>query len=184
MDERQQQRINEAAQQFTGALVQSYRATADRAVSAQEPGAQLTQEFFNRVIENLRTQAEDQRQMTQRLADQQQRAQEAAQDLTRGSVGAYMDFLNSMFSFAQGSVEAAERSPEARSPETAIPESRAGAEELPIEDYDSLNVNQISQRLGELSVEEIEQLRDYETRNKNRRSLLQRFDARIQASSS
>src|ERR687885_413618 len=112
MDERQQQRINEAAQQFTGALVQSYRATADRAVSAQEPGAQLTQEFFNRVIENLRTQAEDQRQMGQRLADQQQRATEAGQTLTQESVNAYMDFVNSMFSFGQQGVQAPQRGTE------------------------------------------------------------------------
>ncbi|MDP8952269.1 MAG: hypothetical protein M3N18_08540 [Actinomycetota bacterium] len=50
-----------------------------------------------------------------------------------------------------------------------------------MEDYDSLTVHQVTQRLGELSVEEIERLRDYETRNKNRRSLMQRFDTRIEA---
>ena len=109
MDERQQQRINEAAQQFSDALAQSYRAVSDRAVSAQEPGARLTQDFFNRVIDNLRTQAEDTRQMTQQLADQQQRVAEAGQTLTGASVDAYMEFVNSMFSFYQTSVEAAER---------------------------------------------------------------------------
>ena len=45
--------------------------------------------------------------MTQQLADQQQRAQEAGRTLTQESVGAYMDFVNSMFSFWQGSVEVA-----------------------------------------------------------------------------
>jgi ABC-type transporter Mla subunit MlaD len=108
----QQQRINEAAQQFTDALVQSFRATADRTVGAQEQGAQLTQEFFNRVIENLRTQAEDTRQVGQQLADQQQRAAEAGQTLTQESVDAYMDFVNSMFSFWQGSTQAAQRGTE------------------------------------------------------------------------
>jgi hypothetical protein len=112
MDERQQQRINEAAQQFSDALAQSYRAVSDRAVSVQEPGARLTQDFFNRVVDNLRTQAEDTRQMTQQLADQQQRAQEATQELTRESVSAYMDFANSMFTFYQGSVETTQRGAE------------------------------------------------------------------------
>jgi ABC-type transporter Mla subunit MlaD len=112
MAEQQQQRINEAAQQFTNALVQSFRATTDRAVGAQEQGAQLTQEFFNRVIENLRTQAEDTRQVGQQLADQQQRATEAGQTLTQESVDAYMDFVNSMFSFWQGSTQAAQRGTE------------------------------------------------------------------------
>jgi uncharacterized protein YdiU (UPF0061 family) len=109
MDEQRQQRVNEAAQQFADALVESFRAVSDRTVSAQEQGAQLTQDFFNRVIDNLRAQAEDTRQMTQQLADQQQRAAEAGQTLTGASVDAYMEFVNSMFSFYQTSAEAAER---------------------------------------------------------------------------
>jgi ABC-type transporter Mla subunit MlaD len=103
MDERDQQRINEAAQQFSDALVQSSRAAADRGMAALEMNAQLTGDFFKRVIENLRTQAEDTRQMGQELADQQQRAAEAGRTLTQESVRAYTDFVNSMFSFAQGS---------------------------------------------------------------------------------
>jgi uncharacterized protein YdiU (UPF0061 family) len=109
MAEQQQQRINEAAQQFTEALVESFRAVSERGVGAQEQGAQLTQDFFNQVIDNLRAQGEDTQQMGQQLADQQQRAAEAGQTLTRESVDAYMDFVNSMFTFYQGSVEAAQR---------------------------------------------------------------------------
>ena len=110
MDDQQQQRINEAADQFTSALVESFRTVAARGEAAQEQSAQLSQDFFNRVINNLHTQAEDTREMTQQLADQQQRAREAGQALTQESIGAYMDFVNSMFSFWQGSVEVAERS--------------------------------------------------------------------------
>src|SRR5919199_1206494 len=109
MDEQQQQRISEAAQQFADALVHSFRAVSDRTVATQEQGAQLTQEFFNRVIENLRTQAEDTRQMTQELADQQQRAAEAGQTLAQESMQSYMEFANSTFSFWQESMEAALR---------------------------------------------------------------------------
>ena len=105
----QQQRINQAAQQFTDALVQAFRTSADHAAASQQQGAQLTQEFFNRVIENLRTQAEDTRQMTQELAGQQQRAAEAGQTLAQESVQSYMEFANSMFSFWQESTEAAQR---------------------------------------------------------------------------
>ena len=111
-DQQQQRQINEAAEQFASAIKDSYQAVADRTVSAQEINAQLTQDFFNRVIENLRTQAEDTRQMGQQLADQQQRAAEAGQTLTQESVDAYMDFVNSMFSFWQGSTQAAQRGTE------------------------------------------------------------------------
>jgi hypothetical protein len=83
--------------------------------------------------------------------------------------------------------ESVRRSKEGRGGEpqagaTAAPEeSQADSGGLPIEEYDSLNVNEVTQRLGELSVEELERLRDYETENRNRRSLLERFDRRIRA---
>jgi hypothetical protein len=35
------------------------------------------------------------------------------------------------------------------------------------------------QSLRELSLEEVEQLRDYEAENRNRRSIMQRFETRI-----
>jgi hypothetical protein len=89
--------------------VRSFKAVSERTVASQEQGAQLTQDFFNRVIENLRVQADDTRQMTQQLADQQQRAAEAGQILTGASVDAYMDFVSSMFTFYQGSVEATQK---------------------------------------------------------------------------
>ena len=109
MDQQQQRQINEAAEKFANAVKDSYRAVADRTVSAQELNAELTQQFFNSVINNLQAQAEGNREMTQQLAEQQQRQQEATQALTQESVGAYMDFVNSMFSFYQQGAEQAQR---------------------------------------------------------------------------
>jgi hypothetical protein len=60
-------------------------------------------------------------------------------------------------------------------------EGRSDAEALPLEGYDSLTVSQITQRLRELSPKEVEQLRDYEAENRNRRSVMQRFETRIRA---
>ena len=62
-----------------------------------------------------------------------------------------------------------------------IEEGRSHAEGLPIDEYDSLTVSQITQSLRELSLEEVEQLRDYEAENRNRRSIMQRFETRIRA---
>jgi len=108
-EQQSQQRINEAAEQFTDALVESYKVVAERGAAAQEQNAQLTETFFNRVVENLRSQAEQNRQATQHLADQQQRQADAAQTLTQESVDAYMNFLNSAFSFWQRGVQTADR---------------------------------------------------------------------------
>jgi hypothetical protein len=187
-EEAEQRRAAEAAEQFAEAVRASYQVVADRSVSAQALNAELTQQFFTDVINNLRTQTQDTRHMSQQLADQQRRTQEAAQALTQESVGAYMDFVNSMFSFYQESVEeegaeVAERGTTEtdRSTEEGG-ESQAGGG-LPIEEYDSLSVNKIRERLEELSDEEVEQLRRYETANKNRSTLLVRFDERLGASS-
>ncbi len=108
-DQQQQQRVNEAAEKFTDALVESYKVVAERGASAQEQNAQLTETFFNRVIDNLRSQAEENRQATERLAEQQERQADAAQTLTRESVEAYMEFLNSAFSFWQRGAREAEQ---------------------------------------------------------------------------
>ena len=67
MDEQQQQRLNQAAEQFANTIRDSSRALAERGISAQEMKAQLTQDFFNRVIENLHTQAVNIRQPGQQL---------------------------------------------------------------------------------------------------------------------
>ncbi len=109
MDKRQQNQINEAAEKFAGAIKDSYQALADRSVSTQELNAQLTQEFFNGVINNLRTQASNNRALADDLIEQQRKQQEASQALAQESVNAYMDFLNSMFSYYQGSMEQAQR---------------------------------------------------------------------------
>jgi len=108
-DTKQQKQINEAAEKFAGAVKESYQTVADRAVSAQELNAQLTENFFNRVTNNLRTQADQNREMTQKLADQQQRRREATQVLAEESVEAYMDYLDSAFSYWQGGIQAAKK---------------------------------------------------------------------------
>jgi polyhydroxyalkanoate synthesis regulator phasin len=110
MDERQQQQVNEAAEKFAEAIKESYQALADRSVSAQELNAQLTQDFFNGVINNLRTQAESNRALAEDLIEQQRKQQEASQALTQESVNAYTEFLNSMFSYYRGSLDEAQRS--------------------------------------------------------------------------
>ena len=83
MDERQQRQVNEAAEKFAEAIRESYQALADRSVSAQELNAKLTQEFFNGVINNLRTQAENNRALAEDLIEQQRKQQGPLRRLPR-----------------------------------------------------------------------------------------------------
>ena len=104
-DQRAQKQVNEAAEKFADAFKESYQALAERSVSAQELNAQLTQQFFNGVINNLRTQAQSNRTLAEDLIEQQRKTQEASQALAQESVNAYMDFLGSMFSYYRGNLD-------------------------------------------------------------------------------
>jgi len=50
---------------------------------------------------------------------------------------------------------------------------------FPIEGYDEMNVEEISGRLSDLSVEELQTVRDYEELNEKRQTLLERMDRKI-----
>jgi hypothetical protein len=67
----------------------------------------LTQSFFESVTNHIRAQAETGDAAARELAEQARRGQEASQVLARESADAYMDFLNSMFSYYQRSTEEA-----------------------------------------------------------------------------
>jgi Alanine-zipper, major outer membrane lipoprotein len=125
MDNQQQQMINKAAQEFTDALVASYRATSDRTVAAQELGAQQIEYFFNTVIDNLRVQADGASQVTRQLASQQQLAQKATQEFARVSTDNYMDLLDSVFSFYQGGASRTQRRIEEAEARASEAEARA-----------------------------------------------------------
>ena len=101
MDEQLTQKINEAAKEFSDALGDSYQALTTRTASTQEQVAQLTQAFFEGVIEHLRAQAQGNQEMVQELVDQQQQQQRAAtQALAQEtSVEDYMRLLDYMCSY-------------------------------------------------------------------------------------
>ncbi len=174
MDQEQQKRVNEAAEKFAEAIKASYQALADRSVSAQERNAQLTQDFFNGVINNLRTLAQSNRALAEDLIEQQRKQQEASQALTQESVNAYMDFLNSMFSYYRGTLDQAQ--------DQAQRAEAIATKGFPIAGYDEMNVAEITERLGELTVEQLQKVKHYEERNKNRETLIEEIDRRLTGS--
>ena len=54
---------------------------------------------------------------------------------------------------------------------------------LRTEDYDELSVAEVTKRLDELSADELKKLREFEKRNKDRESLVERIDRKIRANS-
>jgi hypothetical protein len=126
MDERQTSRVDEAAEKFAQSLTEAYRAVAGHSVSSQDLNAKLTQEFFNGVINNLRTQAESNRALAEDLIEQQRKQQEASQQLTQESVDAYMEFLGSVFAFPRQGTQTVGRGAQEAGPDRS---AESGGEE-------------------------------------------------------
>jgi hypothetical protein len=173
--------VNEAARRFAETLAESYRVVYAQAAESGERQQRLAQEFSELVANNLKEQAD--------------RQQEAGRALAKESLGAYMDFLDSTFSqyragaMASGQTAAgvvgAVGDATARTMEAATegPQRTAETATFPIAGYDELNVEEISERIDALTDEQVRRLRDYEGANQNRKTLMERFESRLRASS-
>ena len=98
----------------------------------------------------------------QSLADQIQKQQQNSQRMTQEMLGSYSQLFNIPLSYAKEGLRDAR---------------------FPIEDYDGLTVEEVSSRVGSLSTEELREVRDYEERNKNRETVLEQLDRRIESRS-
>ena len=196
--------VNEAAARFAETLADSYRLVYGQVTESAERQRQRAQAFSELVTSNLREQAEAGRSNARELSEQAARQREAGQDFARESVEAYTRFLDDAFSrYRSGTERAAESAQEGARTLTETTaglvgtatgavgatagaaaegaERAAEAAAFPIADYDEMNVEEVSERLDGLSVEELQLVRDYEERNKRRETLLERMDRKIRA---
>ena len=200
--------VNEAARRFAETLADSYRLVYAQAAESGERQQRRARQFSELVAENLREQTQASRSAAQRLSEQAARQQEAGQALARESVEAYAEFLDDAFSRYRSGTERAAQTFQEGATATgqavsgllgaatgAVTDATAstlgataeGAEQVaqaaafPIEGYDEMNVEEISKRLNDLSVEELQLVRDYEELNKRRQTLLEQMDRKIRA---
>jgi hypothetical protein len=193
--------VNEAARRFAETLADSYRLVYAQAAESGERQQRRAQEFSELVASNLREQSEAGRANAQQLSEQAARQQEAGQALARESVEAYTEFLDAAFSrYRVGAEQASQSAQEgvrtlsetatglAGTATGAVGATVEGAERaaeaavFPIEGYDEMNVKEISGSLEDLSLEELQLVRDYEELNKRRETLLEQMDRKIRAS--
>jgi hypothetical protein len=187
--------VNEAARRFAETLAESYRVVYGQAAESGERQRRLAQEFSELVANNLKEQAEVGRSSAQRLSEQADRQQEAGRALAQESVGAYMDFLDAAFSqyragaMASGQTAAGVMGAVTDATARTLGSTAEGAQRtaetanFPIAGYDEMNVEEISDRADALTEEQVRRLRDYEGANQNRKTLMERFDSRLGASS-
>jgi hypothetical protein len=159
-----------------------------------ELSQQMAQVFFNK--------AEDQAHATQTFLDQwskafagspsmgfpfmrmAQRAVTNTQKATQQSLQATQQVAHQGLRLAEEATEQTEETIR-QTEEAARKAELQGAvlRALKTEDYNELTVAEISNKLDDLSVEDLRQVREYEKRNKNRSTLIEEIDQRLRLSS-
>ena len=203
--------VNEAARRFAETLADSYRLVYEQASESGERQQERAREFSELVAQSLREQTEASRTGAEHLSEQAERQREAGQELAEESVAAYAEFLDDAFSRYRSSTQRAAQSVQegveatgrtatgllgtatgavADATGRAVQTTASGAEQaaeavaFPIEGYDQMNVDEISERLEGLSVQELQLVRDYEELHEGRKTLLEQMDRKIRATSS
>src|ERR687890_699197 len=178
--DRARQMPEQAGQEWLGAM----RSLAEQIQKQQQTSQQMTQELINTYMQLLNTpssylsgQAEQQQQTIQQTAQQwmeqvqqqqqsfQQQAQQqqqSFQQMTQEVMSSYSELFNIPLSYAKEGLRDAR---------------------FPIEGYEELTVEEVNERLGSLSAEDLREVRDYEERTKNRETVLEQLDRKIRSGS-
>jgi len=152
--QQQHRALRKFAEGSMGSYMQLLNTPASYLSQQAEQQQQQLQQTFQQIAQQFVPQPQQQQQQFQQF-----------QQMTQQWVSTYMGFVDDQLDYAQ---DAARRS-------QGLP---------PIKDYDELSVDEVTDHLDELSVEEIGEVKAYERRNKNRESLIKRMEQKINASSS
>ncbi len=153
---------------------------------------ELAQEFFEKVEDQAHATQDFLGQWSKAFADyplmgfpfmrMAQRTFGTTQRATQQSLQATQQVAHQGLRLAE---EAAEQTEEAiRQTEEATRKAELQAAvlgALQTEDYNELTVAEISNKLDDLSVEDLKKVREYEKRNKNRETLIEQFDRKLKA---
>ena len=175
-------KMGETTQTVVRTSQESARIFTDYTVKAQELNTQFARRAVETWIDGLRKQTELSQDVAQELFG---RAEEQA-DAYRRFFGQWGNFpmggfpfpgmANSvMFPFQRQGMHLVDTA-------TRSAEETLATAPFPIAGYDEKNVDEISARLDGLNAEQIRRLRAYEKANKNRQSLIDRFDSKLRAS--
>src|ERR687893_1884487 len=153
------QRQQQNSQQMVQEMMQTYMQLLNTPGSYLTGQAEQQQQTLQQTAQEWMEQAQQQSQTFQQQAQEQQ---QAFQQMTQEVMSTYAQLFNIPLSYAkQGLRESG----------------------FPIENYDSLNADEISRQISTLSAEELRVVRDYEERNKNRETVLEQLDRRIRSGS-
>jgi hypothetical protein len=178
-DNDQMDKVGEAAQTMSRTTHKSAYTAMDYALKAQEINTKLLQQTSQAWIDGFRYQAK----LSQRMAQ-----------VFFGQWGNALASMPRPTPVVEPSVQRQSRSEVTAEPATndaqknteiAAKDAQKNTETatFPIEGYDEMNVGEVSERLDDLSVEELKRVRKYEKDNKNRGSLRKEMKQKIKSTS-
>jgi hypothetical protein len=153
------QKQQQNSQQMIQELMNTYMQLLNTPGSYLSGQAEQQQQTLHQTAQQWMEQAQQQQQTFQQQAQQQQ---QSFQQMTQEVLGSYSQLFNIPISYAQEGLRSAQ---------------------FPIEGYDELTVEEISGRIGNLSIDDLRVVRDHEERNKNRETVLEQLDRRIRSGS-
>jgi hypothetical protein len=153
------QKQQQYSQQMTQELMNTYMQLLNTPGSYLSGQAEQQQQTIQQTAQQWMEQAQQQQQSFQQQAQQQQ---QAFQQMTQEVMSTYSELWNIPLSYAKEGIRDAQ---------------------FPIEGYDELTVEEVNERLGALSAEDLREVRDYEERTKNRETILEQLDRRIRSGS-
>lgn len=163
----------------------SYWTAMESVFALQEETLRFAQSLIEDSAGAARHGAERNREAAQALAERSRRQREAVEELLKASAKAYTDLVFVPFyRYQQQALETL--APTGASETRQEDESSRSVQSLPIQDYDSLNVSEVSREVegNGLSAEDLKELKSHEQANRDRQTLIQLFDRRIETASS
>jgi hypothetical protein len=152
---------------------ESTRIATEYWVASRERNNKLAQQITNTITEGMRRQTDANEALTTKIFEILEERDEAHKRF----FGQWAEAFSSVpFEYAR------QASRQANIGVSSVTASVNGG--LPIAGYDELSVEEISARLEGLSEAQIKQVRDHERRTKNRKSLMEQFDRKLNKVSS
>ncbi len=192
------EKTGETAQVVARTAQDSAYVVSDYVAKSQELNTRFAQRAVENWTEVLRRQTELTQDMVQELFEKAEDQADAFQRLYGQWVSTFMSFPTSGVMYdpfrlqRQGLRLAETATKNAQTTAKNVQEATRSVVDaaatngdggFPISGYDELNVNEVSGKLDDLTVDQLKKVREYEKRNKNRDTVIEQLDRKIKAAS-
>jgi hypothetical protein len=180
-DNDQMDKVGEAAQTMSRATHKSAYTAMDYALKAQEINTKLLQQTTQAWIDGFRYQAKLSQGMAQAFFGQWGNALASMPRTTPVELPVQRQSRSEVT--GEPATNGAQKSTEIAAKDAKGAQKNTETATFPIEGYDEMNLDEVSKRLGGLSVDELKRVRKYEKDNKNRRTLRKEMKRKIKSTS-